>query len=107
AQEQSNDRVRADNGTVTLRSDVATPGGSLPDTETLSSGLFTFSVTLTKSGAQTLTLTDGTHTGSAGVTVSPHNVTHFLVGPATRSEERRVGNEGTVTSQEELDKQSE
>ena len=41
--------VTTDNGTVTLSTNVTNPTGvSLPDLRTLSSGVFTFSVTLTR-----------------------------------------------------------
>src|SRR5207302_309457 len=55
----------------TLPADYAFTGGD--------AGAHTFSVTLTSTGAQSITATDGPITGSANTTVAPPPATHFTV----------------------------
>jgi hypothetical protein len=66
-------------GTVHFTSSSA---GSLPADYTFTAGdngAHTFSVTLTSTGAQSVTATDGAITGSANTTVAPPPATHFSV----------------------------
>ncbi|MDQ3280283.1 MAG: hypothetical protein M3Q69_02610, partial [Acidobacteriota bacterium] len=80
ALDASNAVVTGYTGTVHFTSSSA---GTLPADATLTNGIGTFSVTLTTSGAQTLTAADGTITGSANIAVA-QVATHFSVTtPAT------------------------
>jgi DNA/RNA endonuclease G (NUC1)/fibronectin type 3 domain-containing protein len=79
ALDASNTIVPSYTGTVHFTSSSA---GSLPADYTFvggDSGSHTFSVTLTASGAQSITATDGPITGSANTTVAPPPATHFSV----------------------------
>jgi len=75
----SNNTVTGYTGTVHFTSSSA---GSLPADYTFvagDNGSHTFSVTLTSTGAQSITATDGAITGSANTTVAPRPATHFSV----------------------------
>jgi DNA/RNA endonuclease G (NUC1)/fibronectin type 3 domain-containing protein len=79
ALDASNVIVPSYTGTVHFTSSSA---GSLPADYTFvggDSGTHTFSVTLTSTGAQSITATDGGITGSANTTVAPPPATHFSV----------------------------
>jgi beta-lactamase superfamily II metal-dependent hydrolase/fibronectin type 3 domain-containing protein/DNA/RNA endonuclease YhcR with UshA esterase domain len=81
ALDASNNTVTSYAGTVHFTSSSA---GTLPADSTLTSGTKTFSVTLTTSGAQSITVSDGSINGSASLTVSTGAATHFSVSaPAT------------------------
>ncbi|HXA18384.1 MAG TPA: lamin tail domain-containing protein [Thermoanaerobaculia bacterium] len=75
----SNATVPSYTGTVHFTSSST---GSLPADYTFTggdAGVHTFSVTLTTTGAQSVTATDGGITGSANTTVAPPPATHFSV----------------------------
>jgi len=79
ALDASNAVVTSYTGTVHFTSSSA---GSLPADYTFAAGdngAHTFSVTLTSTGAQSITATDGGITGSANTTVAPPPATHFSV----------------------------
>jgi len=79
ALDASNAVVPSYTGTVHFTSSSA---GSLPADYTFvggDAGTHTFSVTLTSTGAQSITATDGGITGSANTTVAPPPATHFNV----------------------------
>jgi DNA/RNA endonuclease G (NUC1) len=79
ALDASNAIVPSYTGTVHFTSSSA---GSLPADYTFVSGdngAHTFSVTLTSSGAQSITAADGAITGTANTTVAPLPATHFSV----------------------------
>ncbi|MEA2328231.1 MAG: endonuclease mitochondrial, partial [Thermoanaerobaculia bacterium] len=79
ALDASNAIVPSYTGTVHFTS---TSAGSLPADYTFvagDNGAQTFSVTLTSTGAQSITATDGGITGSANTTVAPPPATHFSV----------------------------
>jgi len=79
ALDASNATVPGYTGTVHFTSSSA---GTLPGDYTFTggdSGTHTFSVTLTTTGAQSITATDGGITGSANTTVAPPPATHFSV----------------------------
>jgi DNA/RNA endonuclease G (NUC1)/fibronectin type 3 domain-containing protein len=79
ALDASNATVTSYTGTVHFTSSSA---GSLPADYTFvggDNGSHTFSVTLTSTGAQSITATDGPITGSANTTVAPPPATHFSV----------------------------
>ena len=79
ALDASNATVTSYTGTVHFTSSSA---GSLPADYTFvggDNGSHTFSVTLTSTGAQSISTTDGPITGSANTTVAPPPATHFSV----------------------------
>jgi len=79
ALDASNAVVTSYTGTVHFTSSSA---GTLPADYTFvggDNGTHTFSVTLTSTGAQSITATDGSITGSANTTVAPPPATHFSV----------------------------
>jgi DNA/RNA endonuclease G (NUC1)/fibronectin type 3 domain-containing protein len=79
ALDASNVTVTSYTGTVHFTSSSA---GSLPSDYTFvagDSGAHMFSATLTSTGAQSITATDGGITGSANTTVAPPPATHFSV----------------------------
>jgi DNA/RNA endonuclease G (NUC1)/fibronectin type 3 domain-containing protein len=79
ALDASNATVTTYTGTVHFTSSSA---GTLPPDYTFvggDSGTHTFSVSLTTTGAQSVTATDGGITGSANTTVAPPPATHFSV----------------------------
>jgi DNA/RNA endonuclease G (NUC1)/fibronectin type 3 domain-containing protein len=79
ALDASNNTVTGYTGTVHFTSSSA---GSLPADYPFvagDSGAHTFSITLTSTGAQSITATDGAITGSANTTVAPRPATHFSV----------------------------
>jgi DNA/RNA endonuclease G (NUC1) len=79
ALDASNTIVPSYTGTVHFTSSSA---GSLPADYTFvagDNGAHTFSVTLTSTGAQSITATNGPITGSANTTVAPPPATHFSV----------------------------
>jgi DNA/RNA endonuclease G (NUC1)/fibronectin type 3 domain-containing protein len=79
ALDASNVIVPSYTGTVHFTSSSA---GSLPADYTFiagDNGTHTFSVTLTSTGSQSITATDGPITGSANTTVAPPPATHFSV----------------------------
>jgi DNA/RNA endonuclease G (NUC1)/fibronectin type 3 domain-containing protein len=79
ALDASNATVTSYTGTVHFTS---TSAGTLPADYTFTggdSGTHTFSVSLTTTGAQSITATDGGITGSANTTVAPPPATHFSV----------------------------
>ncbi|HEV7573012.1 MAG TPA: DNA/RNA non-specific endonuclease [Thermoanaerobaculia bacterium] len=79
ALDASNNTVTGYTGTVHFTSSSA---GSLPADYTFvggDNGAHTFSVTLTSTGAQSITATDGAITDSANTTVAPPPATHFSV----------------------------
>jgi DNA/RNA endonuclease G (NUC1)/fibronectin type 3 domain-containing protein len=79
ALDASNTIVPTYSGTVHFTSSSA---GTLPADYTFvggDNGAHTFSVTLTSTGAQSITATDGSITGSANTTVAPPPATHFSV----------------------------
>jgi len=79
ALDASNAVVTSYTGTVHFTSSSA---GTLPSDYTFvggDNGTHTFSVTLTSTGAQSITATDGPITGSANTTVAPPPATHFSV----------------------------
>ena len=79
ALDASNAPVTGYTGTVHFTSSSA---GTLPSDYTFvagDNGSHTFSVTLTSTGSQSITATDGGITGSANTTVAPRPATHFSV----------------------------
>jgi DNA/RNA endonuclease G (NUC1)/fibronectin type 3 domain-containing protein len=79
ALDASNATVTGYTGTVHFTSSSA---GTLPGDYTFTgadNGAHTFNVTLTSTGAQSITATDGGITGSANTTVAPPPATHFSV----------------------------
>jgi len=83
ALDQLNHTAAGYSGTVVFSSSNAGASTSLPGPATLTSGVGTFSATLTTAGTQTLTATDSASSNIAGasspITLSAAATTHFMV----------------------------